>query len=144
MKIEMLKRMKYFIYVLVNNWFPLSPASLVFSFKKLQLLFAENKTQGQKTQLTRASLNAGKWRTKIEMLTRMKYFSYVLVNDWFPRRLPLLRFPSLSFAVFFFFFFSPFFSYFSTLLCSLSAPVRSLEGLIYSLNMSLFRKDSMH
>jgi len=29
--------------------------------------------------------------------------------------------------------------------CSLfSAPVRSLEGLIYSLNMSLFRKDSMH
>jgi len=25
-----------------------------------------------------------------------------------------------------------------------SAPVRSLEGLIYSLNMSLFRKDSMH
>ena len=26
----------------------------------------------------------------------------------------------------------------------LSAPVRSLEGLIYSLNISLFRKDSMH
>jgi hypothetical protein len=56
----MLKRMKYFIYVLVNNWFPLLPASLAFSFKKLQLLFAENKTQGRKTQLTRASLNAGK------------------------------------------------------------------------------------
>jgi hypothetical protein len=34
------------------------------------------------------------------MLKRTKYFSYVLVNDWFPRRLPLLRFPSLSFAVF--------------------------------------------
>jgi hypothetical protein len=26
----------------------------------------------------------------------------------------------------------------------LSASVRSLEGLIYSLNISLFRKDSMH
>jgi hypothetical protein len=72
----------------------------------LQLLFAENKTQGQKTQLTHASLNASKLRTKIEMLTRTKYFSYVLVNDWFPRRLPLLRFPSLSFVVFSFFFFS--------------------------------------
>jgi hypothetical protein len=49
------------------------------------------------------------------MLKWTKYFSYVLVNDWFPRRLPLLRFPSLSFAVSFSALFSLFFSYFSAL-----------------------------
>jgi len=97
----------------VLPWIP-SPASLACSFK-LQLLFAENKTQGRKTQLTRASLAAGKWQTKIEMLKWTKYFSYVLVNDWFPHRLPLLRFPSLSFAVSFSALFSLFFSYFSAL-----------------------------
>ena len=120
-----------------------SPASLVCSFK-LQLLFAENKTQGRKTQLTRASLAAGKWQTKIEMLKQTKYFSYVLVNDWFPRHLPLLCLPSLSFVVFSLS--SPLFSALCFLLfCSLFATlVRSLEGFIYSLNMFLFRKDSMH
>jgi len=72
---------------------------------------------------------------KIEMLKRTKYFSYVLVNDWFPRRLPLLRFPSLSFAVSFSALFSLFFSYFSALsflfFCSLSAP-------FYALSMCVF------
>jgi hypothetical protein len=53
---------------------------------------------------------------KIEMLKWTEYFSYALVNDWFPRRLPLLHFPSLSFVVFsalfslFFSFFMLFFS----------------------------------
>ena len=132
----------------VLPWIP-SPASLACSFK-LQLLFAENKTQGRKTQLTRASLAAGKWQMKIEMLKRTKYFSYVLVNDWFPRRLPLLRFPSLSFAVSFSALFSLFFSYFSApfllFFCSLS-PIfflpplaRSLEGFIYSLTYLYLRK----
>ena len=42
-------------------------------------------------------------------------------------------------------FFPLFFCSLSAIFCSLSAaPVRSLEGLIYSLNMSPFRKDSMH
>ena len=48
-----------------------------------------------------------------------------------------LHFICMSLAIFFgtFFFFLSFF---------FLAPVRSLEGLIYSINMSLFRKDSMH
>ena len=51
--------------------------------------------------------------------------------------LPLLRF------------FPLFFCSLSAIFCSLfrylfAAPVRSLEGLIYSLNMSSFRKDSRH
>jgi len=41
----------------------------------------------------------------------------------------------------FFLFYALFLLSFSALF---AAPVRSLEGLIYSLNMSLFRKDSMH
>jgi hypothetical protein len=60
------------------------------------------------------------------MLKRTKYFSYVLVNDWFPRRLPLLRFPSLSFAVFSLssplfsaLFAAIFFLFFVSFLCSL-------------------------
>ena len=43
------------------------------------------------------------------------------------------------------FFFSRLFSLVLFFSCSpFAAPVRSLEGLIYSLNMSPFRKDSMH
>jgi hypothetical protein len=52
----------------------------------------------------------------------------------------LLVFPFSFFSVLsflFLFFSSPFSPLFA-------APFRSLEGLIYSLNMSLFRKDSMH
>jgi hypothetical protein len=77
------------------------------------------------------------------MLKRTKYFSYVLVNDWFPRRLPLLRFPSLSFAVSFSALFSMFFSYFSALsflffcslfcFCSLSAPFYALSLCVFPL-----------
>jgi hypothetical protein len=146
----------------VLPWIP-SPASLACSFK-LQLLFAENKTQGRKTQLTRASLAAGKWQTKIEMLKRTKYFSYVLVNDWFPRRLPLLRFPSLSFVVsfsVFLLFFCPLFSifllsffiYFSALflppfmlfLCAFSPPTLGQQPrLLYSLYRALLRKQILH
>jgi len=42
--------------------------------------------------------------------------------------------------------FSAFFTLFLLFFCPLfiAAPVRSLEGLIYSLNMPLFWKDSMH
>jgi Ca2+-dependent lipid-binding protein len=50
------------------------------------------------------------------------------------------------FSVFGYFFLCFFLSVFLLFFCSLFffATVRSLEGLIYSLNMSLFRKDSMH
>jgi len=51
--------MKYFSYVLVNDGFPRRLPLLCFP-SKLQLLFAENKTKGRKTQLTRASLDTGK------------------------------------------------------------------------------------
>jgi hypothetical protein len=101
------------------------------------------------------------------MLKRTKYFSYVLVNDWFPRRLPLLRFPSLSFAVFFSALFSLFFSYFSALsflfFCSLSLfsviflppfmlflcaffPLHlgQQPRLLYSLYRALLRKQILH
>jgi len=77
----------------------------------------------------------------------------------FTNSLPLVFFFFLLLCSFFFLF-SPFFLLFfcSPLLlfflysllsflifCSLfPAPVRSLEGLIYSLNISLFRKDSIH
>jgi len=51
----------------------------------------------------------------------------------------------VSFSALFSLFFSYFFALSFLFFCSLfAAPVRSLEGFIYSLNMSLFRKDSMH
>ena len=51
----------------------------------------------------------------------------------------------VSFSALFSLFFSYFFALSFLFFCSLfAALVRSLEGFIYSLNMSLFRKDSMH
>jgi hypothetical protein len=50
----------------------------------------------------------------------------------------------LLFLFFFSFFRLGFLSFLCSFLALFAAPVRSLEGLIYSLNMSLFRKDSMH
>ena len=52
---------------------------------------------------------------------------------------------SMRFSPVFGCFFSALFSpFFSSSFSFFPAPIRSLEGLIYSLNMSLFRKDSMH
>jgi cellulose synthase/poly-beta-1,6-N-acetylglucosamine synthase-like glycosyltransferase len=71
------------------------------------------------------------------------FFFLLLCSFFFLFSLFFLLFFCSSLLLFFLYSLLSFLSF--LIFCSLCpAPVRSLEGLIYSLNISLFRKDSMH
>jgi len=87
-------------------------------------------------------LQKNKWSISV-------FLVFLLLSLSRPLFSPLFSYFLLSFSLVFSFFLCSFFLHFSPsfaifLLCFFAAPVRSLEGLMYSLNMSLFRKDSMH